>query len=183
VADTLGARLKAARITKQLSQQQVAEAVGVNRVRVSNWETDQHKPGAENLEALAALYGTTTRALLYGEPDAPTRTKNVSRETSENWARRRREEDTAAYRAPRHLRNLPQEIRVFLDELRLRFSKANVPEEEVERAMALLRRPEIFSWYSTGEPRDLEPAKVLRTMKAITELVILPELRERGRKV
>jgi lambda repressor-like predicted transcriptional regulator len=84
---------------------------------------------------------------------------------------------------PRHLRNLPLEVRVYLDELRLRLTKGGATEDEVDRAMALLRRPSIFSWYSVGTPKDLSPAKVLQTMKAITESAILPYLREQGRKV
>jgi transcriptional regulator with XRE-family HTH domain len=84
---------------------------------------------------------------------------------------------------PRHLRNLPLEVRVYLEELRLRLTKGGATEDEVDRAIALLRRPSIFSWYSVGTPKDLSPEKVLQTMKAITEGVILPYLRDQGRKV
>jgi hypothetical protein len=84
---------------------------------------------------------------------------------------------------PRHAQNLPYSIRVFLDEFRLRITKGGASEEEVDRAMQLLRSPALFTWYSSGTPRELPEDKVLQSMRAIAESVIIPELRERGRDV
>jgi transcriptional regulator with XRE-family HTH domain len=83
----------------------------------------------------------------------------------------------------RLLQNLPYNVRVFLEEFRLRITKAGATEEEVDRAMQLLRSPSLFTWYSVGTPRDLTEDKVLQGMKAVAENVIIPELRTRGRDV
>jgi hypothetical protein len=80
-------------------------------------------------------------------------------------------------------RDLPYNVRVFLEEFRLRITKAGATEEEVDRAMQLLRSPSLFTWYSVGTPRDLPEDKVLQGMKAVAENVIIPELRTRGRDV
>lgn len=66
----VGARLRAARRAAGLMQQQVAEAIGVQRRAVYTWESGQRLP-AEHLPALAALYGVTTSYLLHGvEPSS-----------------------------------------------------------------------------------------------------------------
>jgi transcriptional regulator with XRE-family HTH domain len=83
----------------------------------------------------------------------------------------------------RHARNVPLEVREFLAEFQLRITRAGSTEEEVERAMELLRSQPLFSWYSTGSPRDLSPDKIVLGMKAVAEHVIIPELRQRGRKL
>lgn len=53
---TLGARLKQYRMGRRLSQEKVAERLGVSRQAVTKWENDQTMPSAENLLALASLY-------------------------------------------------------------------------------------------------------------------------------
>jgi hypothetical protein len=93
------------------------------------------------------------------------------------------------YSTPRVLRSpgsreaFPYDIRVFLEEFRLRITKAGATEEEVDRAMQLLRSPSLFTWYSVGTPRALPEDKVLQGMRAVAENVIIPELRTRGRDV
>lgn len=61
--------LAAMRKEKGLSQQELAEAVGVSRQAVSRWETGQSAPSTENLVALCTIYGVSLDALL-GEPNA-----------------------------------------------------------------------------------------------------------------
>lgn len=61
--------LTALRKEKGLSQQELAEAVGVSRQAVSRWETGQSAPSTENLVALCTLYGVSLDALL-GETNA-----------------------------------------------------------------------------------------------------------------
>ena len=63
--------LIALRKQKGLSQQELAEAVGVSRQAVSRWETGQSAPSTEKLVALCTLYGVSLDALL-GETDAAT---------------------------------------------------------------------------------------------------------------
>lgn len=54
---TLGERLKKLRTDKSFSQEKVAEMVGVSRQAVTKWENNQTVPSAENLIALAGIYG------------------------------------------------------------------------------------------------------------------------------
>lgn len=56
--------LTALRKEKGLSQQELAEAVGVSRQAVSRWETGQSAPSTENLVALCTIYGVSLDALL-----------------------------------------------------------------------------------------------------------------------
>lgn len=53
---TLGERLKAQRKAKGLSQEKVAEMVGVSRQAVTKWEADQSTPSSDNLIALSELF-------------------------------------------------------------------------------------------------------------------------------
>lgn len=172
MAETLGDRLKTARGAKGLSQQEVADAVGVNRVRVSTWENDGHKPSAENLNALAALFGTTSRTLLTGEPDIQPRTENVSRGTlSEPFAI-----------IPRHARNLPLSVREFLAEFRLRLTKGGATDEEIAEADKLLLAPDVFSYFAGGKLNEYDEEDVLDGMRSMAEAVVR-RLKRKGRKI
>ena len=64
---TLAERIKACRAAAGLSQEKVAEAVGVSRQAVAKWESGQSAPGMENLFKLAELFGTTADLLLCPE--------------------------------------------------------------------------------------------------------------------
>lgn len=64
------ARLKQARLARGLTHDDVAAAMGVNRVTVSGWESKSRPRGEEALHALAALLGITV-GWLVGDPDAP----------------------------------------------------------------------------------------------------------------
>jgi plasmid maintenance system antidote protein VapI len=94
-------------------------------------------------------------------------------------------EQVESFNAPeaRHARTMPLKLRIYLDELRLRLTKGGAEEEEIERALAVLRSPSLFTYYSVGTPKELPEEKVLQAMKAIAEHFILPDLRSRGRKV
>lgn len=50
-----------------LSQEALAAQLGVSRQAVSKWERSESSPDADNLIALAALYGVSLDELLYGE--------------------------------------------------------------------------------------------------------------------
>jgi len=60
----LGTRLGIERIKHKLSQQQVAERLGVKRSVVSSYENSVSTPPAGILIKLATLYGVTTDYLL-----------------------------------------------------------------------------------------------------------------------
>ena len=47
-----------------MTQEFVAESIGVSRQAVSKWEMGTSDPSTSNLFALAKLYGTTVEALL-----------------------------------------------------------------------------------------------------------------------
>jgi transcriptional regulator with XRE-family HTH domain len=83
----------------------------------------------------------------------------------------------------RHAKNLPLSVREYLADFQLRLVRGGAAEDEVEEAMALLKSPEVFTFYKGGVPSEFNEDEVLRGMKAIGEGVIIPTLQERGRKV
>lgn len=60
----LGERIKECRLSTGLSQEKVAELVGVSRQAVTKWEMNQSAPNTENLFKLAEIFGTTVDMLL-----------------------------------------------------------------------------------------------------------------------
>lgn len=68
---TLGQNIQAARKAKGLSQETLAEKIGVSRQALGKWEKDTALSGLDNLQALAAELGTGVDALLGTEPSAP----------------------------------------------------------------------------------------------------------------
>ncbi|MCH5325337.1 MAG: helix-turn-helix transcriptional regulator [Eubacterium sp.] len=65
-------RLTALRKEHSLSQEQLAEKIGVSRQAVSKWERAEASPDIENLSALAKLYGVTIDVLVNGEEETET---------------------------------------------------------------------------------------------------------------
>ena len=63
---SLAEALKAQRTSRGMTQEQVAEAVGVSRQAVSKWESGASDPSTANLIALAKLYGISAEELLEG---------------------------------------------------------------------------------------------------------------------
>ena len=61
---TLGEVLKAHRMRCQMTQEFVAEALGVSRQAVSKWETGTADPSTSNLLALAKRFGVPAEELL-----------------------------------------------------------------------------------------------------------------------
>ena len=71
---TLGEVLKAHRMRCQMTQEFVAESLGVSRQAVSKWETGTADPTTSNLLALAKLFGVSAEELLRSvEERAPER--------------------------------------------------------------------------------------------------------------
>lgn len=77
--NTLGSRLTALRKEKGLTQEQLAEKLGVTNQSVSKWENDINAPDISILIMLADLYDTTVDSLLGREkqPIVSTTTKNI----------------------------------------------------------------------------------------------------------
>ena len=70
VAKSLGEALKENRIRCQMTQEFVAESIGVSRQAVSKWENGTSEPNTSNLMALARLYGIPAEDLLKGVESA-----------------------------------------------------------------------------------------------------------------
>ena len=68
-----------------LSQEQLAEKLGVSRQAVSKWERAEASPDIENLSSLAKLYGITIDELVNGtqQPTAPSDTYTNVQESEE----------------------------------------------------------------------------------------------------
>ena len=65
----LGERIKACRQRAGMSQEKVAELVGVSRQAVTKWEVNQSAPNTENLFKLAEIFGVTVDMLLASEDE------------------------------------------------------------------------------------------------------------------
>ena len=71
---SIGQRIKQARLAHKpkMTQQQLADAVGVSRPAVTQWETGENKMlDGENLVQVARVLGVTTEWLLYGAGSGP----------------------------------------------------------------------------------------------------------------
>ena len=64
VRRSLGETLKGHRVRCQMTQEFVAEHLGVSRQAVSKWENGSSDPSTSNLMALAKLYGIDAAELL-----------------------------------------------------------------------------------------------------------------------
>lgn len=62
---SLGEALKEHRVRCQMTQEFVAERLGVSRQAVSKWENGTSDPSTSNLLALAKLYGVSPEELLH----------------------------------------------------------------------------------------------------------------------
>ncbi len=67
--ETLGSRLKSLRKEKKLTQQQLADAVGVSKTSVIYWEKDENIPKHESLILLSKSLSTSPEWLLSGKND------------------------------------------------------------------------------------------------------------------
>lgn len=64
VKKSLGETIKAYRMERNMTQEFVAESLGVSRQAVSKWEMGTSDPSTSNLLALAKLYGVSAEELL-----------------------------------------------------------------------------------------------------------------------
>jgi len=77
--ETFGSRLRHARKAKKLTQQQVADALGINRVNISTWESDDTKPEAVRIPDIVEVLGITEAWLFRGEGAPPTEVEKQPR--------------------------------------------------------------------------------------------------------
>lgn len=66
---TMGEKIRDARKASKLSQEEMAELVGVARGAVSSWENGKKTPGGKNLEKIASALGVSTDYLIGRETD------------------------------------------------------------------------------------------------------------------
>ena len=66
---TIGSLLKEARLKAKLTQEEVAESLGVSRQSISNWENNKTYPDVLNVIALSDLYQVSLDVLLKGSVD------------------------------------------------------------------------------------------------------------------
>lgn len=163
----LAKNLRLARVAAGLTQIDAAKLVGKSRQTINSWEReaeDAASPDDSDLQTLADAYGTTRAELRYGA------SSRVS------------QPDAIPYEA-RHARNLPLAVREYLAEVRLRLTKGGATEEEIDEAFDLLRSPEVFSYFSGGKLNEFNETDVLDGMRSIVENVIIPRLKQLGRKI
>lgn len=65
----IGNKLKEARLSSGLTQEQVAEEIGVSRQSISNWENEKTYPDIINVIHLSDLYEVSLDVLLKGDQD------------------------------------------------------------------------------------------------------------------
>lgn len=63
----IGSKIKAARVEKKFTQEQVAEALGVSRQTISNWENGKSYPDIISVIKMSECYGVSLDYLLKGE--------------------------------------------------------------------------------------------------------------------
>lgn len=77
-------RLYELRKKHNLSQEELAERLGVSRQAVSKWERSEASPDTDNLIALAKIYGLSLDELVYGEKEEePTEESSEEKEQTE----------------------------------------------------------------------------------------------------
>ncbi len=65
--ETVGARIRAARLAQNMTQADLAEAVGVSRSAVAQWETERSGQVRGNLTKIAAILAVPVEHLLTGK--------------------------------------------------------------------------------------------------------------------
>jgi transcriptional regulator with XRE-family HTH domain len=74
----LNERIRALRLAKGLTLQQVGDVFGISRASVSNWEAGHAQPDPRKIERLAALFDTSVQFLLSGQDLPPLASPDIS---------------------------------------------------------------------------------------------------------
>ena len=65
----IGERIKELRVSKKLTQSQLAELIGMSYIQIGRYETQKSNPSSDVLQKLANALGTTTDYLMQGSAD------------------------------------------------------------------------------------------------------------------
>ncbi|MBQ8075428.1 MAG: helix-turn-helix transcriptional regulator [Oscillospiraceae bacterium] len=89
----IGAFLKALRKEKNLTQEQLAEQLGVSNRSISRWETGNNMPDSSLLTEIAEFYDVSIPELIYGERKRETMKEDVKEvaETMSDYAKAEKE--------------------------------------------------------------------------------------------
>jgi transcriptional regulator with XRE-family HTH domain len=70
LAAIIGANIRRERLARDLTQREVAQAIGVESIFISRWERGEHSPNEERLHLLADLFFDGDVSALFRDPDA-----------------------------------------------------------------------------------------------------------------
>ncbi|WP_455683705.1 helix-turn-helix transcriptional regulator [Thomasclavelia sp.] len=121
----LGNNLFHARKKCGLSQEQVAEKIGVSRQTVSKWETDETLPDIRQSKKLSVLYGMTLDELIDFDVDVKDIQEIIEKTSAEteqkiNWTNAwgKKYPILLKYQAEVNIPNYAYKINMMLDELK-----------------------------------------------------------------
>jgi hypothetical protein len=162
-----------------LKNPDVAAVTGVHDKTVSKWRSDVQPPEEKHFGPIVDLLSSkgvsaTAAWLRYG--DSPPRVvEGAGFATSRSAAFSVGE----AVPASRVLRSLP--IREWIARFRLTLTRADVPEDEIDEAIALVTSPAVLTRYKGGKPVDLTEDEAIEELEALAEVVYARQ-RKAGRK-
>ena len=82
-------RLKELRTAQKLTQQQMADYLGVDRTTYVKYETDKSEPTFDTLQKLADYFGVTVDFLMGRDRSAAASSWTISSRCPSRWPRRR----------------------------------------------------------------------------------------------
>lgn len=85
---SLGKRLKRLRVEKGLSQLEMAKALAISNVTLSQYESESRKPDIETLKRLSAFFNVSADYLLFEQTPTPSVSQSVEAFTSPEDAMR-----------------------------------------------------------------------------------------------
>ena len=124
----LGNRLFQARKSKGLSQEMVAEKLGVSRQTISKWETDETLPDIQQSKRLAVLYGLSLDELIDFDLDLKEIQEVIDKTSDEttdkiNWTKAwsKKYPVLVEYQARVETSSYASALRVLLDDLSMKY--------------------------------------------------------------
>lgn len=175
----IGKRLETSRKRLKLSKAEVARRLNVDAATVRRWEKGTQRIKAENLIALAELYGESWEGLVAERSNGAIDVKRGAH-TSGRVA-----ETAARYEGGITFTTSPSghEGRVWLQEFVLELTRAGADDDFVAWARRFLTSSENFVIYYGGQPEEMTDEQKLRHMKGLAEGVraILKDRLKKGR--